>query len=254
MTDPSSKGKNPDRPLRFKATLPTFPDAVPITAKEYEEVTKAKFEASDGKDLTTLYNLSTFYSQCGRLEEAEACILQLLAAKKNSSDTAVHLLQLGQIAERRDDYELAIDHYQRGLEAGPTMQFAQYFLRNNLGYSLIRMRRYKEAKPLLEEAIKINPNRANAYKNLGFSFWGLGKRVEAAKYFIEATCVDAGDRRSLRHLEKLYSIHPKIAESIPEFDSLLMACRAAVKEADRHRPDLRAWWKKRREELSLPPS
>jgi hypothetical protein len=27
-----------------------------------------------------------------------------------------------------------------------------------------------------------------------------------------------------------------------------------VKEADRHRPDLRAWWEKRREELYGPPT
>lgn len=254
MADNSSQDNKPNGPLRFRATLPIFPDAIPITGKEYEARTKEKIEASNGTDVTALYNLSTFYSQCGRLEDAEECILKLLTLKENPSDTAVHLLQLGQIAERRNDYELAIHHYQRGLEVGPTIQFAEYFLRNNLGYSLLRMRRYKEAKPLLETAIQINPDRANAYKNLGFSFWGLGNHVEAAKCFIEATCADAGDRRALKHLEKLYSVHPKISESIPDFDSLLTACRQAVKEVDRHRPDLRSWWVKRREELSDPPA
>jgi len=254
MADDPSKESNPKLPLRFRASLPAFPDAVPITAKEYEALTKEKIEASNGTDLKALYNLSTFYSQCGRLEDAEECILKLLALKENPSDTAMHLLQLGQIAERRNDYELAIHHYRRGLEVGPTLKFAEYFLRNNLGYSLLRMRRYKEAKPLLEAAIQIDPDRANAYKNLGFSFWGLGDLTEAAKCFIEATCADAVDRRALKHLEKLYSLHPKLSESIPDFESLLTACRQAVKEADRHRPDLRAWWEKRREELYGPPT
>jgi tetratricopeptide (TPR) repeat protein len=145
MPDDPDQNNTPKRAIQFRAVLPGFPDATPITGAEYEALTKAKFEKSGGTDLTALYNLSTFYSQTGRLEDAEACVVQLLASKKDSGHVAVHMLQLGQIAERRDNYELAVKHYQRGLEAGPTMKFTQYvsevkhFLVDNLSASLFSL-------------------------------------------------------------------------------------------------------------------
>jgi tetratricopeptide (TPR) repeat protein len=136
------------------------------------------------------------------------------------------------------------------LEAGPVDTHTRYFLRNNLGYTLNQLRRFAEAGPLLREAIQVDPERTNVYKNLGLSLWGLARYIEAAVCFIDATRVNAADSRSLNHLEQLFGGHPEIANSIPDFDTLLSACRGAVAEAARHWPDLEAWWWQARKEAA----
>jgi tetratricopeptide (TPR) repeat protein len=246
MKDNQSTNREQENPIKFRSTLPTFPEGRPVTCDEYEAFIKERIKASEGKDLNAIYQLSGFYSRYGRLDEAKECIIQLMDLNKNPGGTAVHLLQLGQIAERSNDFELAISHYRRGLEAGPIKIETCYFLRNNLGYSLLWLHRLTEAEPLLREAIKIDPEQPNAYKNLGLCMWGHGRLADAALCFINATRVNAADRRALRHLENLYGNYPEIADSIPEFEALLAACRAAVSETARHWPDLQSWWQKTR--------
>jgi hypothetical protein len=102
----------------------------------------------------------------------------------------------------------------------------------------------------LREAIQIDPEQPNAYKNLGLCLWGLQRHVEAAVCFIDATRVNAADARSLNHLEQLAGEHPEIAGLIPDLDTLILACRKAVAEAARHWPDLEAWWRQAREEAA----
>lgn len=253
MKDDQPANSQPEKPMKFRSTLPTFPEGRPVTGAEYEAFIKERIEASGGKDLHALHQLAGIYSRTGRLELAEECVVQLLELNKTPGDAAVHLLQLGQIAEMVGDYELAASHYRRGLEAGPILTQARYFLRNNLGYSLNRLRRYVEAESLLREAIEIDPELPNAYKNLGLCMWGLKRPTEAALCFINATRVNAADARALRHLEKLYELRPEVADTIPNFDALLGACRAAVAETARHWPDLQAWWHKTREESAGSP-
>jgi tetratricopeptide (TPR) repeat protein len=253
MKDDQPPNSQPEKPMKFRSTLPTFPEGRPVTGAEYEAFIKERIEVSGGTDLNALYQLSGIYSRTGRLEQAEKCILLLMELNKTPGGMAAHLLQLGQIAERVDDYEIAASHYRRGLEAGPVETQIRYFLRNNLGYSLNRLRRHAEAEPLLREAIEIDPEQPNAYKNLGLCMWGLKRPTEAALCFINATRVNAADARALRHLEKLYELRPEVADTIPDFDALLGACRAAVAETARHWPDLQAWWRKTREETAGSP-
>lgn len=43
---------------------------------------------------------------------------------------------------------------------------------------------------------------------------------------------------------------PTFAGSIPDFDTLLSACRGAVAVAARHWPDLEAWWRQDRKDVA----
>jgi len=228
--------------LKFRYVLPTFPVGRPITGEEYEAILKERLAVSQGTDLDSLYRLSSLYARTGRIELAKECVRSLLASNQAPGGTATHYLQLGQLGEKIGDFELAAKHYRHGLEAGPVEQGVRYFLRNNLGFSLNQLGRFAEAMPLLREAIQVDPEQPNAYKNLGLCLWGLERHVEAALCFIDATRVNAADARSLNHLEDLSGEHPEIACSIPDFDTLLTACRAAVAEAARHWQDLEAWW------------
>lgn len=236
--------------LKFRYVLPSFPEGRPVTGAEFEAILKERIAVSGGVDLNALYQLSALYSRSGRLDQAEECVRRLLEINQLPGGTAVHFLQLGQLGEKIDDYELAASHYERGLEAGPVEMHTRYFLRNNLGYSLNQLGRFAEAEPLLREAIQVDPEQPNAYKNLGLCLWGLECHVEAAVSFIDATRVNAADARSLHHLEQLFEEYPEITRLIPDFDTLLSACRQAVAEAARHWPDLEAWWKQARMEAA----
>jgi tetratricopeptide (TPR) repeat protein len=109
-----------------------------------------------------------------------------------------------------------------------TDPFTDYFVYNNLGYSLVRLGRFLEAEEGCRQAIEIDPQRPNAFKNLGLALQGQGRHAEAAQCFVKATQVNASDARSLRHLESLLADH---AELEFEFSQALAACRAAVKIA-----------------------
>ena len=59
-----------------------------------------------------------------------------------------------------------------------------------------------EAEPRCRAAIRIDPQRYNAHKNLGLSLEGLGRYAEAAQAFVEAVRAEASDPRALKHLEE----------------------------------------------------
>lgn len=238
--------------LEFRYTLPRFPQGRPVTADEAEALLLERATAGGDTAREAHHDLAELYAQTGRHDQAERCVRQLLERAGEPGEVARCLMHLGQLAEKRDDYQSAAGHYRQGLEVGPDDPRTAYFLRNNLAFSLNQLERHAEAEPLLREAIRIGPEVPNAHKNLGLCLWGLGRHVEAAGCFIDATRVNAADGRSLQHLEQLAARHPEIARSIPDFDSLVQACRQAVAEADRHRPDFGAWWRRARAQDATP--
>lgn len=78
---------------------------------------------------------------------------------------------------------------------------------------------------------KINPERHNAYKNLGITFDGKGDYPTAAKCFVAAVKINAADPHSLVYLEKLIEQHNELLTQMPELSEKLEECRDAVKAA-----------------------
>jgi tetratricopeptide (TPR) repeat protein len=74
--------------------------------------------------------------------------------------------------------------------------------------------------------IAINPDRHNAYKNLGIALQGLGKHREAAQCLVTATQKNANDPRATEHLLRLLEIHPELNE---EFASHLALCQRTIR-------------------------
>jgi Flp pilus assembly protein TadD len=112
-------------------------------------------------------------------------------------------------------------------------------LRNNLGYCLNEMREHEAAVPHLEQALKIDHTRANAYKNLALSHQASGNLGRAAELFVAATRANAADPRSLHHLESLIQANPDLLVDMPGLQQDLEGCRYAVEEVRRQMPSLR---------------
>ena len=123
--------------------------------------------------------------------------------------------QLGLEAERRADWEEAIEHYLRVINFAPQNQDTRYFGHNNLAYSLIMLRRYAEAETYCMAAIEIDDNRHNAFKNLGLVSDALGRPMQAAICFINAAIMCVTDERAWLHLQKVLLNNPGLIDQEP---------------------------------------
>ncbi|MEI7902626.1 MAG: ATP-dependent Clp protease adaptor ClpS, partial [bacterium] len=85
-----------------------------------------------------------------------------------------------------------------------------YFSNNNLAYNLNQLGLYAEAEPHCREAIRTEPLRHNAHKNLGVSLQGQGRWAEAADSYGRATEACPFDPRAAGHMEAMLKEHPEV--------------------------------------------
>ncbi len=196
-----------------------------------EKLLLARLAASGGENVNALWDLATFYSTTSEPMAAMKYVEKLSSLADNAEDKAHCYLSMGQIMERNDDNENAIKFYKQAFALEPMSNNTWYLINNNLGYCLNQLGRYAEATSYCMAAIKINPERHNAYKNLGLAFEGKGEYPIAAKCFFKAVMVNAADPRSLAHLEKLIAQHSELLTQMPELSAKLEECREAVKAA-----------------------
>jgi hypothetical protein len=85
----------------------------------------------------------------------------------------------------------SIPRYERAL----AQKRSDPLLLNNYAWSLHQAGRYSEAEASLREVIRIAPNRAIAYANLGESLWKQGKNEEAAAMYRKFLELNTDPRR-----------------------------------------------------------
>jgi tetratricopeptide (TPR) repeat protein len=215
-----------DLPISF--TLPNFPRGRRVTAREAEVLIRSKISEKKREYEDAVWELVRFYSTTGRINKASELIEELMESVDDPERAASYWLALGQLAERREDFNAAISIYSRGLSMEPASPETWYLLNNNIGYSLIQMGRYEEAEVYCRAAIEIDRNRHNAYKNLGLSLEGQDKYQEACIALMQATRVNAVDPRAFKHLESLISQHPDLLDIVPELSAFLDKGKTAI--------------------------
>ena len=202
--------------------------AGPLTEWTFEEAEQHFLErlaAAKDDPQGAMWNLAVFYKRAGKLERAFHYFNQLYESVEDREPQAQILMALGQVAEMARDFELAAEFYSQGLVLEPRSRSTCYYLHNNLGFSLNQLGRFREAEPHCWQAIEIDPQRHNAYKNLGISLAAMDRHREAAEFFVRATQRNAWDGRALGHLEDLLEAHPGLQQ---EFSEKLQECRRAV--------------------------
>ncbi|MFC1866554.1 tetratricopeptide repeat protein [Thermodesulfobacteriota bacterium] len=234
----------------FSFKVETLPKGEAITYEEAEEYLLNKLEESNGTCKQTLWQLVRTYRLMEKQDDALNCIYRLLKLSDDTEENASFFLSLGQITEQKGNYPAAIECYRGAFYLKPSTTEVWYLINNNLGFCLNTLKRYDEAEGYLSAAIKIDPTRANAYKNLGLCFMGRGDYISAVGYFINSTKVNASDPRSLRHLEELLSDHPELLEESPNLSETLVKCRKAVEVALACQPDFEGHWEKLRNQKS----
>ncbi len=157
--------------------------------------------------------------RCREKKQFEAAIryLRVLAARTPvPEEKAEYLLSLGQSFEQLSDFGNAAAVYREGVNLEPTEARLSYYLHNNLGYCLNQLGRHVQAESFCRTAIRIDPKRFNAHKNLGLARLAQGHAHEAARHLTVAAVVDPGNRRSFDHLTELLQSHPELLGADPQ--------------------------------------
>jgi tetratricopeptide (TPR) repeat protein len=212
----------------FKFRIPKQPQGTPIPAEEAERLMLERLEKSENEFQDALWGLAYFYSRTGQQQVAQKYIERFIASSDDPEKRAGAYLALGQLMEQMNDFEAAITLYSHAFSLEPENTPTWYLINNNLGYCLNQFCRFSEAEDYCRSAIKIDPTRHNAYKNLGVSLSGQGKCSEAARNFVKALRVNAADPRALNLLEELFKEHPEITGEIPDIEMQIQKCREAV--------------------------
>ena len=176
-----------------------------------------------------VYDLVRFYSAVGRPEKASA--YYEIQPTDNLDVCALQYLEKGQLMEQQKKYEQAVSFYARALPLEPQDSRVWYLINNNLGYSLNQCGEYERAEEYCRAAIRIDPGRYNAYKNLALALEGMGKLEEAIVGYVMATERMPRDPRALGHLEDLLEKHPYLLIEDPELEEVVARCREMVLEA-----------------------
>jgi tetratricopeptide (TPR) repeat protein len=228
--------------IQFRFSIQGLPVGEALTGFEIEQKLLETLDSKKGICPDTLWSLAVLYQQTGHLEQALGCIRRMIDLSDDPEKIGSGYLALGQLEESRGDYAEAAKHYGEALTLEPCSQQTWYFIHNNLGYCLNQLNKHESAVRYLERALKIDPARPNAYKNLGLAQEALGEPVKAAELYISATRVNAADSRSLNHLLALMESNPALEVDIPDLRSRVEACQKAVEFAKSQQPDFEAHW------------
>ena len=145
---------------------------------------RPKSTALDAK-VRQLMSTAVEHHRAGQLPQAEALYLQVLRMAPRQAD-AIQLL--GLIAQSADKHEAAIALFDKSL-AIQTHNPAVYSNRAN---SLRVLHRREEALEDFAEAIRQDPQFANAYSNRGIVLQDLGRHEEALASFDQAIAIHPG--------------------------------------------------------------
>jgi tetratricopeptide (TPR) repeat protein len=207
-----------------------LPDGEMVSIEDVDRMFSFIVRRTENRDEVRRF-LQGLFQECadnGRFEAACAYLERVLALLDSPDERAGCLLQMGQVREMSRDYKAAAAEYSRSFELPRRKNETWYFLNNNLGYCLNQEHRHQLAEKHCRAAIKIDPERHNAHKNLGVALEGQGRYADAAHCFIRATELCPTDPRALGLLENLVALHREILEEDPDLLAKLHDCHEEV--------------------------
>ena len=211
--------------FRFAVRKPRNLDRKSI--EDIESKLLSRLDTREKSHVSALQNLVEFYMSCKRQSLAITYLDKAMLITEDDESQSWLLVKFGQMMEQNSDHISARDYYRRALAKNPSSEFTLYYGNNNLGYCLNHFSEYEEAELYCRKAISIDPEKHNAYKNLGISLEGQGKYSDAASNYIIAIRKNSSDPRALNHLRKLIKNHD-VSAGIPDILDQLAECTKFV--------------------------
>jgi len=96
----------------------------------------------------------------------------------------------------------------------------------------INQKDYNKAIPLLNEVVKDNPQNADAYNYLGYSYRQTGKLDDALKYYQMALKIDPNHKGANEYLGELYLMKNDLSKAEQNLTVIKNACPSGCVEYD----------------------
>lgn len=176
---------------KAEATKASFEGArAALASKNYDEAIRLFKEAAE-KDPTqhVIYaNLADAYSQSRKYDDAAEAYKKAIELKP---DESAYYNNLGIVYGNAGKIDEASQNLQKAAELNPAGAGQSYY---NLGAVLTNRGKTKEAGDAFKKAIEFNPNQANAYYQLGISYFGspttIPEAIPVLEKFIQLASAD----------------------------------------------------------------
>ena len=149
------------------------------------------------------------------------CAAVLLAAVEQSSSPtdkrveAARFNNLGAAYMNQQLFEKALENFTQAAKLDPKLHIAVV----NQGIGLLNLGRIDAAKSILEESVKLDPNDAHAWYNLGLLYKNTGSEAQLSiEAFRQVTEIDPNDPDAWYFLGAVYSQNKEYGEAIGAFE------------------------------------
>lgn len=187
-----------------------------INSKKYEEAINFSIKKIECYPDVIGYQktLAFCYSMVGKLEEAKELWINLINIDPFSEETLINLADIERRLDRLDSakglLKLAIQYHPQSIR--PLLSFAVIQLLE---------KNYSEVLNTSLEAIKLDPSNADAYQNLGSSFFHLAQFDEAKHAFETALILDPNLKEAKHSLSLVLFKQGKNHESLNILENLI---------------------------------
>jgi protein O-mannosyl-transferase len=138
---------------------------------------------------------------------------------QNPSD-AFAQFNVGSFLNRAGRYDESLAYFQRALAIKSDL-YSKADVYNSIGHALVGMGRPREAIPQFQEALKINPDDANAHTNLGIALVHLGQLPEAIQEYREALQLNANLELTHYNLAIALAAAGQTQQAVDEYEQTL---------------------------------
>lgn len=175
------------------------------------------YELSGGSDVELLVELAEGYVEGGSKEFIDEATKLLTKAKTMDSKNANIYTALGDLWEKQNVNELALNEYKNAVNINPNLVKAHY----KIGKLLLKEKKYNEGAESFKKCIQLDPNFAPAYREMGELYFRAGRYKEAKdnyKSYVEKT---EGDLQAqVRYCQFLY-LSKEYQEAVNQINTVL---------------------------------
>jgi tetratricopeptide (TPR) repeat protein len=170
---------------------------------------------NDPDSAEALYGLGSAYLQQQKTTEARDCFERALKLHANYPGTPPNCWNnLGILAAREGNYDLAIDNFQHALRLDPQHSIAL----QNLGSAYRQKKDWPQAKSALGRALALNPDDPEANYSLGMVYAQQNDTGRASEYLQKAVALRPEYPEALNNLGILYLRTGRSAEAVQTFE------------------------------------
>lgn len=147
------------------------------------------------------------------------------ALVEQAENKAKEYLQLGLEAEKKRNWEAAIECYRVVLRINPVDPVTRYLAPYNTAHSLYRLKRFEEAAGYAHAAVAADRERHPAYNLLGIIYIERGMYQDAAWYLLAAARRATKSKAAWLNLQVILSKHPELLTDVPYLADTVDATR-----------------------------